>query len=96
MEFWQKSWIIKDHNSVTNRQKFTPNNPNLNLVNINAYAKFGQIPSIRSQDIERKRSRNHNLKTVYQPYFICGGYKSNIKTCIFIVNIIGKCGHHLE
>ena len=30
------------------------NNPNIELVNINAYAKFGQIPSICSQDIERK------------------------------------------
>ena len=30
-------------------------NPNLGLVNINAYAKFGQIPSICYQDIERKR-----------------------------------------
>ena len=30
------------------------NNPNLDLVNINAYAKFGQISSICSQDIERK------------------------------------------
>ena len=24
-----------------------------------SYAKFGQIPSIRSQDIERKQNRNH-------------------------------------
>ena len=37
------------------------NTPNLDLVNINAYAKFGQIPSIRSQDIERKQSRNHGM-----------------------------------
>ena len=55
------------------------NNPNLDLVNINTYAKFGQIPSIRSQEIERKLSRNHgmaeNLKTVYPTtYFVCGGY----------------------
>ena len=28
------------------------NNPNLDLVNIDAYAHFGQIPSICSQDIE--------------------------------------------
>ena len=28
------------------------NNPNLDLVNINAYPKFGQIPSIHSKDIE--------------------------------------------
>ena len=30
------------------------NNPNLDLVNINAYAKFGQIPSLRSKEIKRK------------------------------------------
>ena len=32
------------------------NYPNLDLVNINAYAKFSQILLIRSQDIERKRN----------------------------------------
>ena len=32
------------------------NNPNLDLVNTNAYAKFCQIPSIHSQDIEWKRN----------------------------------------
>ena len=37
------------------------NNHNLDLVNIDAYAKFGQIPFIRSQDIERKQSRNHRI-----------------------------------
>ena len=40
-----------NHNSVINLQKLTHNNPNLDLVNINAYAKLGQIPSIRSEDI---------------------------------------------
>ena len=30
------------------------NNPNLNLVNINAYARFSQNPLIYTQDIERK------------------------------------------
>ena len=29
------------------------NNPKLALVNINAYPKFGPIPSIPSKDIER-------------------------------------------
>ena len=29
--------------------------PNLDLVNINVYTKFGQILSIGCQDIERKR-----------------------------------------
>ena len=36
------------------------NNPNLDLVSINAYAKFGQNPSICSQDIERKQNSDLN------------------------------------
>ena len=32
------------------------NNPNLYVFSINAYAKFGQIPSTISQDIERKQN----------------------------------------
>ena len=32
------------------------NNPMLNLVNINAYIKFGENMSSVSQDIERKRN----------------------------------------
>ena len=35
--------------------KMTGNNPNLDLVNINAYIKFGEILSIRSQNIERMK-----------------------------------------
>ena len=31
-------------------------NTNLDLVSTNAYAKLGQIPSVHSQDIERKRN----------------------------------------
>ena len=34
----------------------TGNNPNLDLVDINAFTKFGKILSICSQDIERKRN----------------------------------------
>ena len=36
------------------------NNPNLALVNINAYAKLGQNPSIRSQNIEQKQNSDLN------------------------------------
>ena len=32
------------------------NNPKLNLVNTNAHIKFGENPSICSQDIERKQN----------------------------------------
>ena len=46
--------LIKGHNSVKNLRKLMCNNPNIDLVNINAKAKFGQIPSIYSQYIERK------------------------------------------
>ena len=33
----------------------TGNNPNLDIVNINVHTKFGQIISIRSQDIEQEQ-----------------------------------------
>ena len=36
------------------------NNPNLDVVNINAYAKFGQIPSFCSQDTEPKLNSDMN------------------------------------
>ena len=36
------------------------NYPNLALININAYAKSGQILSICSQDIEQKRNSDLN------------------------------------
>ena len=38
----------------------TGNNPNLGLVNMNAYTKFGKILSICFPDIERKRNSNIN------------------------------------
>ena len=46
---------IKGHNSVTNKKNITGNNPNLDIVNRHAYTKFGEILSICSQDVERKR-----------------------------------------
>ena len=38
----------------------TANNPNLDLINEIAYMKFGEVLSICSQDIERKRSSDHS------------------------------------
>ena len=52
--------IIKDNNTFVNRQKLTLNSTNLDLVKVNAYAKFNQIPSIRSQDIELTRNSDNN------------------------------------
>ena len=50
--------IIKGHNCVVYVPNLMRNNPNLDLLNVNAYAEFGLIPSIRSQDVERKRNCN--------------------------------------
>ena len=45
------------HNSSTNVRKMKQcNNPKLDLVNMNAYFKFGEILLICSKDIERKRN----------------------------------------
>ena len=38
----------------------TCNNPNLDLVNVNPYAKFGLISSIHSQDTEQKQNSDNN------------------------------------
>ena len=51
---------IKGHNSVKILQKMTGNNPKLDLVNVDVHTKFGQILSIRSKDIERKRNSDIN------------------------------------
>ena len=48
--------LFKGHNSVMNKTKLTLNNPKLDVVNIYAYAKFGQNPFIRSLDIEWKQN----------------------------------------
>ena len=52
---------IKGRNSVKILQKMMGNNPKLDLVNDDAHTKFGQILSIRSQDIERKRNSDVNI-----------------------------------
>ena len=51
---------IKGRNSLKILRKMTGNNPKLDLVNVVAHTKFGQILSIRSQDIERKRNSDVN------------------------------------
>ena len=50
--------LIKGCNSVKILRKMMGNNPKLDLVNVDVHTKFGQILSIRSQDIEWKRNAN--------------------------------------
>ena len=45
---------IKGRNSIKIWRKMTVYNPKLDLDNVDVHTKFGQILSIRSQDIERK------------------------------------------
>ena len=51
---------IKGRNSVKILRKMTGDNLKLDLVNVDVHTKFGQILSIRSQDIERKRNSDVN------------------------------------
>ena len=51
---------IKGRNSVKILQIITGNNPKLDHVNVDVHTKFGQILSMRSQDIERKRNSDIN------------------------------------
>ena len=51
---------IKGRNSVANLRNLPLYNPNLDIINVNVYTKFGLIPSIGSQDIELKRNSNIN------------------------------------
>ena len=44
----QNSHINHGHNSLTNLRKMRRNNPNLDLINVNMYTKFGRIVSIHS------------------------------------------------
>ena len=50
---------IKGHNSLTNLQIMTANSPNVDLVIINRYIKFGQNLSICSQEQKRNFGVNH-------------------------------------
>ena len=49
---------IKGCNSIKILRKMTGNNTMLDLANVDVHTKFGQILSIRSQDIERKQNSN--------------------------------------
>ena len=56
IEWKRSSGINQGHNSGKNVRKMTCNHPNLDLVNMNAYIRFGENLSICSQDIGRKRN----------------------------------------
>ena len=51
---------IKGSNPVKILQKMTGNSPKLDLINVDVHTKYGQILSIRSQDIEQERNSDVN------------------------------------
>ena len=46
---------IKGYNSVPNKQNMEDSNPNIYLINIYTFTKFGEILFICHQDIEQKQ-----------------------------------------
>ena len=73
---------IKGCNSVKILRKMTGNNPKLDLVNVDVHTKFGQILSIRSQDIERKRNSDVNQgPQLRQNFGKTDGQQSQARSC---------------
>ena len=60
----------------------TDNNPKLDLVNVEVHTKFGQILSICSQDIERKRNSDVNQGPQLRQNFAKNdGQRSQARSC---------------
>ena len=73
---------IKGSNSVKILRKMKGNNPKLDLVNVNVHTKFGQILSIGSQDIERKRNSDVNQGPLLRQNFAKNdGQQSQARSC---------------
>ena len=73
---------IQGHNSFKIWRKMTGNNPKLDLVNVNAHTKLGQILSIGSQDIERKQNSDSNQGLLYRQNFAKNdGQQSQARSC---------------
>ena len=53
---------IKGHNCLIKLRKLPHTNHNLDCVHVNAFAKFGQISSICSQDIKQKYNSDINQR----------------------------------
>ena len=52
-------------------------NPNLNLVNIAVYTKSGEVMSIGSQDVERKRNSDINQGPYLKDLSFVTNYSKN-------------------
>ena len=80
----------------------TANNPNVGLVSINSYIKFGQNLSFCSQDIDRKpifgANQGHNSGTNVQK-MVCNNHNvdaGNMNACIKLGEILSICSQDIE
>ena len=71
---------IKGLNSVKSLRKITGNNPKLDLDNFDVHTNFGQILSIRSQGIERKRNSDVNQGGNCQNFAKNDGQHSQVRS----------------
>ena len=73
---------IKGRNSIKILHKMTCNNPKLDHINIDVHTKFGQILSIGSRDIERKRNFDINQGPQLRQNFAKNdGQQSQARSC---------------
>ena len=85
---------ITGRNSVNFLQQMTGNNPKLDLVNVDVHTTFGQILSIRSQDIARKR--NYDFKSRNSGNFFRKMTVDNPKLDLVNVDVHTKFGQILS
>ena len=73
---------IKGRNSGKFSRRITGNNPKLDHVNDDVHTKLGQILSILSQDIERKRNSGVNQGLLFHQNFAKNdGQQSQARSC---------------
>ena len=79
--------ITERHHCVVNLQKLTRNKNSPDLVNFNAYAKFGLIVSIRFQDRKQKSDDNQGHNSVVNLRQVT---RNNSKLELVMVNAFAK------
>ena len=84
---------FKDHNTVMNWRKWTLNNPTLDVININAYVKFGQTHSfilkILSGNEILTSFKGHNPVMNWRKWTL-----NNPKLDVVNISACAKCGQN--
>ena len=86
---------IKGKDSVKTLRKMMGNNPKLDLVNVDVHTNFGNILSMRSQDIERIRNYDVNQEPLLSK-FLRKMRGNNPKLDLVNVDVYTKFGQILS